>query len=68
MRLNPYLRIMQGAKSGKGVHLSADEVYFMSFDSSIAQTAANLLDGSEVNGGFYTADKNGFNRKEDDRC
>lgn len=62
-KLNPYLRIMRAAKRGEGVRLSPQEVYFMSFDSAIAQVAQNILDGEEVGNGFYVATKEGFTEK-----
>lgn len=68
MSLNPYLRIMRAAKAGKGVRLSASEVECMSYDDAIVTLAQNILEGEPVEGGFYTADKRGFNRKEADQC
>lgn len=42
-RLDPYNRIMEAAKKGCGVHLSADEVWYLHLDDAI-QTHAMLLE------------------------
>lgn len=41
-RVHPYVRIMRAAKAGKGVHLSSQEVFDMSFDDAIATYAENV--------------------------
>lgn len=47
-KLSPYQRIMQNAKKGKGVVLSADEVFALSMDNAIATVADNEDAGDEV--------------------
>lgn len=37
----PYQRIMKAAKEGRGVNLSAEEVFNMSMDHAIYEAAAN---------------------------
>ncbi len=44
--LTPYQRIMRAAESGRGVHLSPDEVWAMSQDDAIATVALNDDDPS----------------------
>lgn len=39
--LTPHQRIMRAAKAGKGVRLSADEVFALSLDDAISSAALN---------------------------
>ncbi|SFI15063.1 hypothetical protein [Albimonas pacifica] len=49
MRLNdPYNRIMRAAKAGKGVRLSADEVWDLHLDDAIATRAHFLQEEEEA--------------------
>lgn len=41
---DPYVRIMVAAMHGRGVHLSADEVWDLKMDDAIATNATNVLE------------------------
>jgi hypothetical protein len=44
-KLTPWQRIIRAAKEGKGIRLSADEVYMLSQDDAIEQRARNDDEG-----------------------
>jgi hypothetical protein len=61
-RLDPYTRIMKAAAAGKGVVLSAREVYEMSFDDAIATVAENIRNDMEVQIADGTLSKTGYTK------
>jgi hypothetical protein len=62
---NPYIRIMQAAEQGRGVVLSANEVYYMAQDSAIETVAANLMGGIETGMGHFRLTPEGFEDIDD---
>jgi hypothetical protein len=44
MARNPWIAIMVAAANGRGLHLSADEVFALSMDGAIAACATNDID------------------------
>lgn len=59
-KLNPYIRIIEAAKRGVGVKLTADEVYWMACDDAISQVAAQTAEGEECEGGAHKVTREGF--------
>jgi hypothetical protein len=45
-----YVAIMHAAANGRGLHLTADEVWGLSFDDAIATRAGNMLTEDEHRG------------------
>lgn len=64
-KVNPYLRIMRAAAKGKGVKLSAEEVWHLSHDSAIATVATNLETGEEMEAGGYRLTPEGFENTDE---
>jgi hypothetical protein len=62
---NPYIRIVEAAKRGIGVRLSADEVYYLAQDGAIETAASNIAAGDFVGAGHYRATFTGFEEVED---
>lgn len=50
---DPWIRIMVAAAHGKGLHLTADEVFALSLDDAIATCAINGLEDGEAFGGEW---------------
>jgi len=63
-RKNPYIRIIEAARAGRGVKLSARDCRYMQWDAAIEQVAINTAEGIEVNGGGFFVTKEGFEDKE----
>ena len=63
-KLNPYIRIRDAAQKGVGVHLTADEAWYLSQDSCIATVAQITDDGETSDSGSYFVTKSGFVDKE----
>lgn len=47
-KLTPYQRIMNAAKRGTGLRLSAKEVWQLSYDTAISDAAKNDTDSKEA--------------------
>jgi hypothetical protein len=60
MKRNPYIRIIEAAKRGVGVKLTADEVYWMACDDAIVQVATQTDEGDECISGAYKVAREGF--------
>ena len=60
MSENPYIRIINAAKRGVGVRLTAEECYYLAQDDSIVQVATRTADGEESDGGGFVVTKSGF--------
>lgn len=64
-KLNPYIRIVEAAKEGKGVVLTREEVFYLAQDDAIANVAISTRDFDErVENGSYYVDKYGFVEKD----
>lgn len=57
---NPYIRIIEAAKRGVGVRLTAEEVFYLSQDEAIQTAASNILVGDFVGAAHYRATLTGF--------
>ena len=53
---DPYIAIMVAAATGRGVHLSAQEVIDLSLDDAIATRASNGLEAGEGENGWSVVD------------
>lgn len=61
---NPYVRIIEAAKRGRGVVLSAREVFYLSQDSAIETAASNTTIGEQTGTGHYRVTLEGFEEVE----
>jgi hypothetical protein len=61
---NPYVRIIEAAKRGVGVKLSAEEVHYLAQDSAIETAAFNSSQGMECGGADYRVTLAGFEEKD----
>jgi len=53
---DPYNRILEAAKAGKGVRLSAEEAHALSFDDAIVQAAWNIKEEMDSSGSSWVPD------------